>query len=252
VLLVALVPRFAGADEKSDCLDAHGEAQLLRRNGRIGAARARLVACSVAGCPALVSRDCTAWLSELDAEQPTVILAAHDDLGRDVGILRVTLDGQPFATKLDGRPIDVDPGSHVVRGQFPDGRAVELTVVVRATEKDRVIRLDLPRRAERPPPPPPPPPPPQPPAAEGPPVFTFVIGGIGVVGLASFAYFGLTGRFQESRLASRCAPNCSEDDLNGVRRSYLAADISLGVAIVAIGAATWFALTARQGPRPAR
>jgi hypothetical protein len=243
-LLVAIAPALAGADDKSDCVDAHAEAQLLRRSGRIGAARARLVACSVASCPALVARDCTQWLSELDAEQPTVVLAAHDETGRDVAAVRVTIDGQPLATQLDGRPLDVDPGRHVVRGEFSGGRSVEITVVVRATEKDRVIRLDLPAA------PPPSVPPPQAEAPRaGPPVVTYVLAGVGALALGSFAYFGLSGKFEESHLASTCRPNCAEDDIRGVRRSYLAADVSLGVALVAIGVATWFAL---QSPRPAR
>jgi hypothetical protein len=163
----------------------------------------------------------------------------------------VTLDGEPFATQLDGRPIEVDPGTHVLRGFFPGARTVELTVVVRATEKDRVIRLDLPRPAPVIPPPAPRAPE-APPSQAWPPVATYVFGGVGALALGSFAYFGLSGKFQESHLSSTCRPNCSDDDINGVRRSYLAADISLGVAVVAIGVATWFALTTRQSPRPAR
>jgi hypothetical protein len=242
-LASTLVARSAEADEKTECVDAHGEAQVLRKSGQIRGARARLLACSAASCPLLVSRDCTRWLPELDAEQPTVILAAHDETGRDVGAVRVTLDGELLTTQLDGRPLEVDPGNHVFRGVFSDGRIAESRVIVRATEKDRVVQIDLapsPPRAA-------PPATVVPAPRGGPPLATFLFGGLGAIALGSFAYFGLGGKADESRLASACRPNCAADDLNDVHRSYLAADISLGVAIVAIGAATWIAL---RGDRP--
>jgi hypothetical protein len=257
VVVVSTSASPAAADDKQECLDAHAQAQLLRRAGRFSSARARLATCSVAKCPPLVANDCTGWLAELDAEQPTVILAAHDEAGRDVGVLRVTLDGRPLASALDGRPIEVDPGRHVFRGEYSGGRSAEVSVVVRATEKDRVIRLDLP-----------PAPPPPPPAAGGQtsqeakggwPPLVYVLGGVGVAALGSFGFFAIHGRSDESHLSSTCRPNCAEADLASVRRSYVVADISLGVAVVALGAATWVLLSGRPlgkaaaayGPWPA-
>jgi hypothetical protein len=235
------VPRPVSADEKTECLDAHADAQLLRRNGKIRAARERLLACSAASCPILVSRDCTGWLKELDAEQPTVILAAHDEAGRDVGAVSVTLDGELLTTKLDGRPIEVDPGEHVFRGEFSNRKVVQEPVIIRAKDKGRLVRIDLPASAPR-----------VPPTSDAPParvpLSAFVLGGVGAVALGSFAYFAASGRSTESDLASTCRRNCSAEEMDGLRRSYLAADISLGVAIVALGAATWIALNARRDP----
>jgi len=244
----AAAPRDAAADERSACVDAHGQAQVLRRTGRLRAARARLVTCSAASCPALVSSDCTTWLGEVEAEQPTVIVASHDEAGRDVGSVRVTIDGEVLTTKLDGRPLDVDPGEHVFRGQFPGGRVAEARVILRAAEKDRVVALDLPRPLVGPPTATPSEPVPVPTSRSSVPTMTFVLGGLGVVALGSFAFFGLRGRSDESNLSSTCRPNCAESDLDALRREYLAADISLGLAVVALGAATWIALTHR-GPR---
>jgi hypothetical protein len=232
----------ARADDKLACLDAHHEAQLLRRSGRLAAAREKLLACAATACPAIVARDCTTWLAEIGAEEPTIVLAAHDEAGHDVSAVRVTLDGGLLTTQLDGRPIVADPGPHTLGAEFPGGRRIELKVVLRATEKDRLIALDLPPA----PPPAPKPiaPAPAPKASRhGLPLATWVLGGVGVVALGSFGAFALSGRSRESHLDSTCRPNCSQDDLAGVHRSYLAADISLGVAIVAVGVATWFALT---------
>jgi hypothetical protein len=237
----------AEASDKSACLDAHAEAQRLRRAGHVKAARASLIACSAASCPPLVSRDCTTWVSELEAEQPTVIISSHDEAGRDVGAVRVTVDDALLTSQLDGRPLEVDPGEHVFRGQFPDGQVAESRIILRAAEKDRAVTLDHPR--------------PKPavtpaltvsaaPPRKGPPVAAFVLGGLGVAALGSFAYFGLRGRGDESHYDSTCRPNSSEADLDGLRRSYLVADISLGIAVLALGAATWLVLRSARDATP--
>jgi hypothetical protein len=67
---------------------------------------------------------------------------------------------------------------------------------------------------------------------------------VGVVGLGLFATFGILGTNQKSDLEDTCAPNCSEEDVNSVRAKLIAADVSLGVGVVAIGVATILFLTA--------
>ncbi|MGZ3478173.1 MAG: hypothetical protein ACXVCJ_26990, partial [Polyangiales bacterium] len=67
-----------------------------------------------------------------------------------------------------------------------------------------------------------------------------VFGGIGVVGLVGFVGFGLSAKSQASDLRSSCAPACAQSDVDGVKRKALFADVSLGIGLVAIGAATYF------------
>ena len=80
------------------------------------------------------------------------------------------------------------------------------------------------------------------------PPLAIVLGSVGALGAISFGYFGLTGRAREDELSSSCRPNCSESDIAGVRSRYVVADVSLGVSVVAFGAATWLVLSAPRAP----
>jgi len=71
---------------------------------------------------------------------------------------------------------------------------------------------------------------------------TWVLGGVGVVAASSFVAFGLWGKSDENSVsASGCAPYCG-DRMGSVRAKFIVADVSLGVAAVALGAAVVIAL----------
>jgi hypothetical protein len=73
-------------------------------------------------------------------------------------------------------------------------------------------------------------------------VIVWALGGVAVVGLAGFVGFGISGRSQQSDLDD-CKPNCSQGDVDDMKRTYLFADIALGVAAIAGGAAAYFYFT---------
>jgi hypothetical protein len=78
-----------------------------------------------------------------------------------------------------------------------------------------------------------------------------VLGGVGVLGLASFAFFGLSGSSKQSDLDSRnCKPNCPQDDVDTIKRNYLIADISLGVGAASLVAASVFYFTRSSSQEP--
>lgn len=71
----------------------------------------------------------------------------------------------------------------------------------------------------------------------------FIVGGIGVVGIISFAIFGLSGKGDVSDLEKTCKPNCKESDVDSARTKLIIADISLGIGVVALAVATYMVLT---------
>ncbi|HEX9295297.1 MAG TPA: hypothetical protein VF881_05665 [Polyangiaceae bacterium] len=126
VLLGAPAPlaRAAPDDVGMDrCVGANTRAQSQRRDGKFGAARAELVVCGDASCPALVRDDCNQRLDELDRAQPTIVLGVRDNDGHDISEVTVEVDGRPFAQRLDGIAVAVDPGEHTftfeVKGHPP-------------------------------------------------------------------------------------------------------------------------------------
>jgi hypothetical protein len=239
---VLLLTSSAHADDV--CLSSHADAQLLRKKHSLSAAAKSLRLCAQQSCPSLVQKDCIRWLSEVEAEQPTVIIVATDEDGKETLAVRVLLDGKPLVDKLDGSPIAIDPGEHVLRFERPSGLREE-RIVLHDGEKSRTVKVSFAAPAKKVDEPAPPPP------SAGIPASTWVFGAIGVAALGSFGYFGLSGRSKESSLSSSCAPRCSDDDIAPVKRSYLVADISLGVSVASFAIATVLAVT-NKSPEPAK
>jgi hypothetical protein len=232
----------AHAADKQTCLEAHTEAQRARRQAHLLAAKAQLLLCSQDRCPRPVAEDCTRWLSEVESEQPTVVFAARDESGRDVAEVLVFVDGAILLERLDGHPVEIDPGEHLVRYHWPNGQSAQDRVVVREGEKDRLIEVARPAVAEKIA---------APLAVEAPiveppshpiPTIAWVLWGGAVAAGGSFAYFGVSGRVQESDLARTCKGLCAADDVATVRRKYLIADVSWVTALVLGATATVIAL----------
>jgi hypothetical protein len=276
LLFVVVTASPARADEptKEMCVLASEQAQTLRDEGKLKSARAQLVTCSSSSCPGVVRRDCEKWLTEVDAAQPTVVVGARDPRGNDVPGTHVSLDGVPFADRLDGRPLPVDPGEHVFHYDAPGVLSLDQRAVIRVGEKNRMLTVVLSPTASHATVAPPPPaaaspamsPPsaatsstdattpardePAPSGGSHVPAGTWVFGGLGVVALGSFAYFGISGKNDVSNLRSTCAPNCAQSDVDSAHTKLVVADVSLGVGVVALGVATWILLANHSDSPP--
>jgi len=251
-MLVVVAPGTASAErtnEKAQCAAAYEKSQEAQKSGRLLEARERLSVCVRDVCASFIRSECAKWLEEVEAGLPTVVLAARDANGQDVVDVSVSVDGRAIAERLTGTPIAVDPGMHKFSFQRAGEPPIERTLVVRAGEKNRqlAVRFGAPESEE--------PPPAQEPAAtpaeteapsSAPPAkpktamrtVSYIVGGIGVLALGSWAYFGLTGKKDESALDDRC-PDCTQDEIDDVHTKYVIADISLGVGIVCLGSAAW-------------
>jgi hypothetical protein len=130
-------------DAARACLQGSDQGQVDRDAGKYRAARVAFAQCAQEACPPAVKKVCTQWLRELDGTAPTVVLGARDEQGSDVADVTVTLDGEPFTTKLDGRPIEVDSGEHLLRFERPGSTPVEQKIIFRAGEKARVVNVVL-------------------------------------------------------------------------------------------------------------
>lgn len=231
----------ARADGK-ECVLRNNQGADEQTQHHLLAARDNYLACASAeGCPAMVRSECEQALGELKASIPSLIVAVVDDHGHDVGDAALTLDGRPIAH--DGTAIELDPGQHVVVATS-QGRRAELNVVATERELNRRVELLLPALAAAAPAAPPPPVAAPPQRSHLP---SYVLGGVGVLAAGSFAGFALSGRAGMSDL-DRCKPYCERDQVRSVQTKYLIADVSLGVSLVALGAAAYLWL--RPEPKP--
>lgn len=245
VALGALAAPLAHAQEVAECARAYEDAQVLRQDKRLLDARERLLVCVQDACPAAARADCNRWLVEVDANLPTVVPEVIDKSGKQRTDARVLVDGRLLAGQLDGGAVPVDPGKRIFRFLTPGMAPVERQVVVLEGQKNMKVTVSfapaaapalapVAMREERPTP-----------------IAVYILGGAGVLALGSFAYFGVTAITRYDEASSTCAPDvnphdprgCADDDVDDIQVRRIAADVSLGVAIVALGAATVVYLT---------
>ena len=249
-LASALLPGAARADTKAACVAASERGQTLRDDGAWTRARKEFQVCAADTCPPVVQRDCAHWLDELDQALPSVVLVVRDPAGDDLTEVRVVVDGAPFANRIDGKPIQLDPGAHVIRIEPPTLAPVEEHVTVHAGEKVRVVRFTTSANppgasasaGAQPPPPLAPEPPPEGPAPHAHSPWPFILGGVGVAAIGSFAFFGISGRLAYDDLRNQpchATATCSESDVRSIRTKFNVADVSLGIGIVTLAVATY-------------
>ena len=134
-----------GAVDKATCLDAVSKGQRMRDTHQLVEAREKFRLCARAECPAVVQTDCAGWLADVEKTLPTVVLSAKDHGRRDVVDVRVSVDGQPIASALDGQAVGVNPGLRTFRFErAADGRTATSQVLIKEGEKARGVAVMLP------------------------------------------------------------------------------------------------------------
>jgi hypothetical protein len=237
----------ANGSEKDQCISAADQGQQLRDDNKYRLARDAFSRCARETCPVVVKRECGQWLHELDEKSPTVVLGAQDSKGNDLTDVNVTVDDTLLSTTLDGKPAPMDPGEHLFRYEAAGLPPIEEHVVIKAGEKNHVLKVQF---KELPPSPAPVEPPPAPEAAllRTIPLTTWVLGGVAVAAFVSEAYFGLSGLGDRSSdlAPGGCAPRCQASEKSSIQTKFVLADVSLGVGLVSAGLATYFFLASRR------
>jgi hypothetical protein len=238
------------ADVKKACVDASTEGQTSRDAGELLNARDQFVICSRDACPAVVRSSCASWLGEVEQQLPSIVIRAADASNADITDGNATVDGVKYP--LNGKPIPLDPGKHVVVVDTEQGVHLEKKLLLAAGEKSRLIELQVPapaepegskttdtgpkRKSE---------------SSAGVPTGAWVLGGLGVVALGSFGYFALSAKSELGELEDTCSPGCSDEQTKTGRNKALIADISLGVGVAALaGAVTWTLLSGSSEEEP--
>ncbi|WP_156339248.1 hypothetical protein [Chondromyces crocatus] len=221
--------------EKKVCVEAHANGQGLVREGKFTEAREAFITCGRETCPGAVRKECVQFMGELNEKQPSVVIEARDEIGQPTAEVKVFIDGAEVAGSLDGRAIEVDPGQRAFRYVSSKGKVLERSVLILEGQRNRKLTAVFGY---------PPPPPPEPFQI---PVLSYVLGGVAAGGLGNFVFWGLLGKSEQGELEDSCAPRCRQEDVDAMRRSYLLADLSLGIGVAALGAATVVALLHNSG-----
>ena len=232
-LVLALLCSAAQAHADATCISAYEQTQTLRKDGKPLASRAQAAVCSRESCPALLTKDCTKWLAELDAVIPTVVLDPRTPAGAVRGDARVKVDGAPLSEKTDGRPLALEPGAHTFVFEAEGAAPVERALVLKEGERNRKITVTLA---------------PGSPSASGSsaerpvPIGVWIFGGASVVALGVSAVFAIDGLGKKSDL-DKCKPRCAGADVDAMSSSFTLADVALGAGVMAGAAAVYLFLT---------
>jgi hypothetical protein len=184
-------------------------------------------------------------------------------------VFEVRLDGNPNLTATviadgnrvrewtRGESLRLDPGEHQFRFELADHQPIIQNVMLAEGMRYRIVSVEFvtPKPAAptvvtpvAPPPPVASSSAPQAPRERPTPVIVYPLLGVGAVGLGGFALFGLMGKSKQSDLESSCKPNCTNSDLKPMKTSYLVGDISLGVGVASLVAASIFYLGRQEKP----
>jgi hypothetical protein len=241
------------------CASVAHQAHALLQQAKLREAEGWLQKCAQPRCAAAVRRDCTARLSQLASDIPTVIPVVTDEAGQSMTEVEVMMDGQLLTGKADGRALPIDPGEHEFSFKSASGKELKHKKVILQGQRNQVLPLSLaPPTAERPaaaarptaevdsPSEEPQAPTRAARSSEDPPdrksvghpVAPWVMTAIGVAGLTSFGVLASWGRRDDQILVKNCSPDCNPRSIDHVRDLYLGAKISLGVGLAALGTAT--------------
>ncbi len=213
--------------------------QRLQRAARVREARREAITCGQDSCSETVRADCITWLGDIERALPTLVIDARDARGATIADLRIEANKELLTEHWDGRALELDPGEYVLRIQHGE-QVVEAHALIHEAEKYRTVQVRFdalpgskPTLASTPPPSSQAPP-------ASPPVVSYVLGGLSLAGMASFAALAASGYSSEQHLRENCAGACRAADVESVRTRYVWADLSLGVGVTAGIAAAAF------------
>jgi hypothetical protein len=247
-LALSLGAVHAHAADTNACLTSYEQTQTLRRGGKLREAKQQALQCAREACPAVLTKDCARWATEIDATIPSVVFEARAADGTELVDVKVFVDDKPLVDTLDGKAVEFEPGAHTLRFEWASGKAapVVMQTVVREGEKNRKIAATF--------------------AANGDssgggsgesagkrpiPLAAWVFGGIALAGVGVGTAFAVIGKSKQSDL-DVCKPHCQPPDVDSMTRSFAIADVGFGVGVISAAAAVYLFLSRPKSELPAR
>jgi len=227
----------------NECITTYEESVPLRKNHQLKTARAKLVTCSSESCPADIRAECLNRLAEVDASMPTVVFEAKDAAGAMVFAVKVKMDGEVLAERLQGSALPIDPGEHTFTFEVAGRPSVEKHLMIFEGEKLRRERVEFEALAAATPTPTPsvtlksenaepPHPATKEPLGKGR-ISALALGGVGVVATGVGVAYGFVAMSRRDHASSICPNDCP--DMSGVNAwhdAHSAGDIATGAFIV--------------------
>jgi hypothetical protein len=216
--------------------------------------------CAATTCPADIKKECLARVDEVNAQIPTIVFSVKDAKGADLSAVKVKMDGEVLAERIQGTALSIDPGEHTFTFEMAGQAPVTKKLVIVQGQKDRREVISFGSGASDGP-------------VEGAPstppagvddgggmgtqkILAIVAGGIGVVGLGVGTAFGIMALSKKSDAQNACPNNCAtQDGVNKWSDAASTGNIStIGLIVggvgIAGGAVLWFTAPSASSSSP--
>lgn len=201
-------PSPARADATDECIAQSEAGQRLLLGRKFVESREHLIACGRAECPAPVIRDCTERLRQAEAAMATVLPVARQADGADAADVTVYVDDAATPVRVDGKALDMDPGPHALRFVMPGADPVVRRVTIEEGARLQNVTVVFEGRRALPETVPPlathEAPAPSSSSSNGQKTLAYVVGGLGIAGLAAGAVLGILAASAASKEKSDC------------------------------------------------
>jgi hypothetical protein len=202
LLATGTFARVAFAQDVDACIDANEKAIAQRKAEKLIDARASLSVCAASTCPDVIRASCQQRLAEVSQAIPSIVFSVKDPSGRDLALVRLSIDASKYTDRLEGHAIVVDPGEHEFRFEVEGQEPVVRRFVLPEGEQNRREEIVIGA-------------PPAPVAAQreaagrasAQRTVAFVVGGVGVAGLALGGIFGALSIGAHGSYEKNCGSN---------------------------------------------
>jgi hypothetical protein len=270
-VLVAWLPPSHSAPKRREnaCVGAWRSAEEMVKAGHMREAKVSMLKCAQASCSALLRKECTRRVAEIESDIPSIVPIVTDASGDTLTDVSVSMDDESLATRIDGRALLVDPGAHEFTFKTSEGVLASYKTVIAQGQRNRTIEIALRPRGQGPlvrtrvP-------------GGSPPMATsgerrnqgsevdmvsagdagtsryfttgtYALAGLGALGIAGYALTTYWGN-RDNQLLNSCRPDCKQSSVDHIRQLYLAGKVSLGLGIAALAGATYLYVTSNSKP----
>ena len=219
-----------------ECLAASEVSLKAGNEHKLRAERSALLICAATSCPPDVRRECIRRVDEVNAAIPTIVFVAKDASGSDLSAVKVVMDGEVLAERLDGSALSIDPGVRSFRFETAGHLPITKQFVISESQKNRYegVMFGSAEASSA--------------KAAGLGVqktLAIVAGGVGLASVGVGSAFGLTAMAKKADAEKACPRDCA--DQNGVNLwddAARAGNVStaafiVGGVMLAAGAALW-------------
>jgi hypothetical protein len=216
----------ARGDEVEICADAAEAGQKLALARKHIEAKQAFVRCVQESCPAEIRDVCGPLLEESKARIAHVTVRVRSADGKDVVDAVVLLDARPFQPRVDAIAREIDPGVYRFRAKAGALQSEEIEAAIAEGERRSIdLVLDAP-------------PPAGGPATRGPGPAPWIVGGVGLASLTTFAVLQGVAQSRRIDLEETCGVTgtCDPTEVDSVDAQLKASVVMLGVGAAAVAA----------------